>query len=116
MTVSVLFAVGRLLFVVPFVLLGVDRVLDDGSSPGARVWAAGGLVGAAAVALGAWGDVAALVVGLATVGIGVQEDGDDRLRLVGLLGGALCIAALYAAVGAALDLTLTDPVLDLDLR
>ena len=31
-------------------------------------------------------------------------------------GGALVVAALYIAVGSALDLVLTDPILDLDLR
>jgi hypothetical protein len=122
MTVSVLFLVGRFVFVVPFVLLGVDRIPDGEATAAVRAWATLGLLGAAGVALGAWGDVAALVLALAVFGAEVSDGRDEgagadaRLASVGLLGGALCVAALYAAVGAALDLTLTDPVLDLDLR
>jgi hypothetical protein len=119
MTISVLFLVGRFVFVVPFVLGGVDRLLADDERPVAKSWAALGLVGAAGVALGAWGDLAALVVAVAILGAGIADgaaDGDRRLPQVGLLGAALCVAALSLAVGSALDFTLTDPVLDLDLR
>jgi hypothetical protein len=122
MTISVLFLVGRFLFAVPFVMVAVDRIPTEGVRPADKAWAALGLLGAAGVAVGAWGDVAALVVAVAVVGSGIAERGvateDDatRMRLVGLLGGAVCIAALFIAVGTALDLTLTEPVLDLDLR
>lgn len=76
----------------------------------------------AGVVLGVYGDVAALVLALAVLGGGIAEcqapetTDDTRLRLVGLLGAAVCVAALYIAVGSALDLTITGPVLDLDLR
>jgi len=119
MTVSVLFLAGRFLFAVPFVMVGVDRLLATGASAAERLWAAVGLLGAAGVVLGVFGDVAALVVAAAVVGAGItQRPGEeaDSYRLVGLLGGAVCVAALYAAVGSALDLTITAPVLDLDLR
>jgi hypothetical protein len=122
MTVSVLFLIGRFLLAVPFVVLGVEVVGSAAAGPGRRVWALVGIVGAAGVVLGVWGDVAALVLGAAVLGGGILEcrapDTDDatRLRLVGLLGAGVVTAALYIAVGSALDLTITDPVLDLDLR
>jgi len=122
MTVSVLFLVGRFLFTVPFVMLGVDRVLAPERSTPEKAWAALGLVGAAGVVLGVYGDLAAWVLAVAVLGGGIVEcsapDADDetRLRLVGLLGGAICVMALYAAVGSAIDFTVTDPALDLDLR
>ncbi len=122
MSVSVLFLVGRFLLVVPFVLIGVDRVLGDETPTGERVWSALGVLAAAGVILGAWGDLSAFALGVAIIGLGVTEcrrpDTDDatRLRFVGLLGGAVVTAACFAAVGTALDLTITDPVLDLDLR
>jgi hypothetical protein len=122
MTVSVLFLVGRFLFAVPFVMLGVDGCLSGTATAARRVWSALGLVGAAGVVLGVYGDVAALVLAVAVLGAGVTEcqapetTDATRLRLVGLLGAAICVAALYIAVGGALDLTITDPVLDLDLR
>ena len=122
MTISVLFLVGRFLFAVPFVMLGADRLVAADARLVERWWAVVGLVGAVGVVLGVWGDVAALVVGVAVVGGGVVEcrtaEATDamRVRLVGLLGGALVVAALYIAVGSALNLVLTDPVFDLDLR
>ena len=122
MTVSVLFLVGRFLFAVPFVMRGVDGLFSDAATPARRMWSALGLVGAAGVVLGVHGDVSAFALAVVVVGVGITAgQGPDttdatRLRLVGLLGGALCVAALYIAVGAALDLTITDPVLDLDLR
>jgi hypothetical protein len=121
MTISVLFLVGRFLFAVPFVMLGTDRLVAADAPGIERWWGLLGLVGAAGVVLGVWGDIAALVVGVAVVGGGIVEcrtDATDatRVRLVGLLGGALVVAALYIAVGSALNLVLTDPVLDLDLR
>jgi hypothetical protein len=123
MTVSVLFLVGRFLFAVPFVVLGVERALARRANPGDRVWAVLGVAGAAGIVLGAWGDLAALLTGLAVLGEGIAAEGaavrpDDptRFRMIGLLGAAVCVAAVYAAVGSALDLTLTGPVLDLDLR
>jgi len=119
MTVSVLFLAGRFLFAVPFVMVGVDRLLAPRASAAERVFAAAGLLGAAGVVLGVYGDLAALALGAAVVGAGItQRPGEeaDTYRLVGLLGGAVCVAALYAAVGSALDLTVTAPVLDLDLR
>ncbi len=85
-------------------------------------WAVLGVVGAAGVVLGVYGDVAAGLVALAVLGAGIREcrlaetTDATRLRLVGLLGGAICVGALYVAVGSAIDLTITDPVLDLDLR
>lgn len=117
MTVSILFLVGRFVFAVPFVLVGVDRIVDDEAPGAAKAWAALGLLTTAAVVLGVYGDVAALALAAVIVGmtVGGAED-DERLHLVGLLGGALCIAALYAAVGSAIDFTITEPVLDLDLR
>jgi hypothetical protein len=122
MTISVLFLIGRFLFVVPFVMIGVDRVVAADARAIERWWGLVGLVGAAGVVLGVWGDIAALVLGLAVIGGGIIEwrtaDATDatRVRLIGLLGGALVVAALYIAVGSALNLVLTDPVLDLDLR
>ena len=122
MTVSVLFLVGRFLLAVPFVLLGVEVLGASEAGAGRRFWAAVGIVGAAGVVLGVWGDIAALVLGVAVIGGGVLEgrgpDVDDatRFRLVGLLGAAIVTAALYIAVGSAIDFTITDPVLDLDLR
>ena len=121
MTVSVLFLVGRFLFAVPFVMLGVDRVLAPEVGMAEKAWSALGLVGAAGVVLGVYGDLAGLVVALAVVGGGIVErrpepDEDHRIRLVGLLGAAVCIAALYVAVGSAIDFTITEPVFDLDLR
>jgi hypothetical protein len=122
MTISVLFLVGRFLFAVPFVMLGVDRLVAVDARLVERWWGLVGLVGAVGVVLGVWGDVAALVVGVAVVGGGIIEGRTaettdaTRVRLVGLLGGALVVAALYIAVGSALNLVLTDPVLDLDLR
>jgi hypothetical protein len=122
MTVSVLFLVGRFLLAVPFVLLGVEVLGSSDAGAGRRFWAAVGIVGAAGVVLGVWGDVAALVLGVAVIGGGVLEgrgpDVDDAtgFGLVGLLGAAIVTAALYIAVGAAIDFTITDPVLDLDLR
>ena len=80
------------------------------------------MAGAAGVILGAWGDVAALVLAAAVVGGGTtglrgpESDDEGRLLLIGLFGAAIVTAALYIAVGAALDLTLTGPVFDLDLR
>jgi hypothetical protein len=121
MTVSLLFVAGRLLFAMPIVIWAVDRVLDDATTAAVKVWAVLALGGASAVVLGLWGDVAALGLAAALVGMGVVDDREDagadrRILLVGLVGGALCVAALYAAVGTAIDLTITDPVLDLDLR
>lgn len=122
MTISVLFLLGRFLLAVPFVLLGVEVLGASDAGPGRRIWAAVGIVGAAGVVLGVWGDMAALVLGVAVIGGAVLEcrgpDIDDatRFRLVGLLGAAIVTAALYSAVGVAIDLTITDPVLDLDLR
>lgn len=122
MTISVLFLVGRFLLAVPFVLLGVEVLGASGTGAGRRFWGVVGIVGAAGVVLGVWGDVAALVLGVAVIGGGILElrepDTDDaaRFRLIGLLGAAIVTAALYIAVGSAIDLTITDPVLDLDLR
>jgi hypothetical protein len=122
MTISVLFLIGRFLLAVPFVLIGVDRLSSADAGPAQRWWGLVALVGAAGVVLGAWGDAAALVLGAAVVGGGFTElrgpDADDatRLLLVGLLGASIVAAALFIAVGSALDLTLTDPVFDLDLR
>ncbi len=119
MTISILFLVGRFLLAVPFVLLGVDRLLDRAAAPAERAWAVLGLVGATGLVLGVAGDVAGLVVAVAVVGAAITgrpDDEADTYRQVGLLGAALCAAALYVAVGSALDLTVTDPVLDLDLR
>ena len=122
MTVSVLFLLGRFLLAVPFVMVGMDRALSDQAPRGERLWSAVGVLAAAGVVLGVYGDAAALVLGVATVGIGViecQRPGTDdatRLRFVGLLGAAIATAACVAAVGTAIDLTFTDPLLDLDLR
>ena len=121
MTISVLFLAGRLLLAVPFVLLGVERLVAPDAEGAERLWGLLGLVGAAGVVLGAWGDAAALVLGVAVVGTGFADVSEDAgapasLRLVGLLGAAVVTGALYIAVGHALDLTLTDPVFDLDLR
>lgn len=122
MSISVLFLVGRFLLAVPFVLLGVEGLGASDVGAGRRFWAGVGIVGAAGVVLGVWGDIAALVLGLAVIGGGILEgrspEADDatRFRRVGLLGAAVVTAALYIAVGAAIDFTITDPVLDLDLR
>jgi hypothetical protein len=121
MTVSLLFVAGRLLFAVPIVVWAVDRALDDAATVAAKLWAALTLAAASAVVLGLWGDVAALALAVALIGSGVVDDREDdladrRILLVGLVGGALCVAALYAAVGIAIDWTITEPVLDLDLR
>jgi hypothetical protein len=122
MSISVLFLIGRFLLVVPFVLLGVEVLGASAVGAGRRVWGAVGIVGAAGVVLGVWGDIAALVLGVAVIGGGILEcrgpDADDatRFRLVGLLGAAMVTTALYIAVGAAIDFTITGPVLDLDLR
>ena len=122
MTISVLFLVGRFLFAVPFVMLGIDRVLGPEASTASKAWSAVAFVGAAGVVLGVYGDVAGFVLALAGLGGGIVEatvpDAGDatRFRLVGLLGAAVCVAALYIAVGAAIDFTITEPVLDLDLR
>ena len=121
MTVSLLFVAGRLLFAVPIVVWAVDRLLDDVATAAAKVWAVLALVSASAVVLGLWGDVAAFALAVALIGSGVVDDREDdrtdrRVLLVGLVGGALCVAALYAAVGTANDFTITEPVLDLDLR
>ncbi len=122
MTISVLFLVGRFLLAVPFVLLGIDRMVSAEARPAQRWWGLVALAGAAGVILGAWGDVAALVLAAAVVGGGTtglrgpESDDEARLLLIGLFGAAIVTAALYIAVGAALDLTLTGPVFDLDLR
>ncbi len=122
MSISVLFLVGRFLLVVPFLLLGVEVLGSSDAGPGRKVWALVGIVGAAGVVLGVWGDIAALVLGVAVIGGGILEcrapDTDDatRFRLIGLLGAAIVTASLYIAVGTAIDFTITDPVLDLDLR
>ena len=110
MTISVLFLVGRFLFAVPFVMLGVDRLAGwptPAWSSGGGAWSAWS--GPPGVVLGVWGDIAALVMGVAVVGGGIVEcrtaEATDatRVRLVGLLGGALVVAALYIAVGSALE-------------
>jgi hypothetical protein len=121
MTISVLFLIGRFLFAVPFVMLGMDRLLAADARGIERWWGLVGIVGAAGVVLGVWGDIAALVIGVSVVGGGIVEcrvDATDatRVRLVALFGAALVTAAVYIAVGSALNLVLTDPVLDLDLR
>jgi hypothetical protein len=117
MTVSALFLAGRFLLAVPFVVIGVDAVQGDEVDGASRVWAVLATLAAAAVVLGLWGDVAAFALAATIAGLGVAERRlDRRALLVGLLGGALCVAALYAAVGDAIDFTITDPVLDLDLR
>ena len=118
MSVSLLFVVGRFLFAVPFVMVGTDRLLDDAATGAQKAWALLALLATVGVVLGVYGDVAALVLAVAIVGIGIADapEGDARFHLVGLLGGALCIAALYLAVGTAIDLTITEPVIDLDLR
>jgi len=122
MTISVLFLVGRFLVAVPFVLLGVEVLSASEAGAGRWFWGAVGIVGAAGVVLGVWGDIAALVLGLAVLLGGVLEsrspgtDDTTRFGLVGLLGAAIVTAALYIAVGTAIDFTITDPVLDLDLR
>jgi hypothetical protein len=122
MSVSVLFLIGRFLLVVPFVMIGVDRLLADETSVAERAWSAVGLLAAVGVVLGAWGDVAAFTLGVAAIGLAVveahppEEVDAARFRLVGLLGAAVVTAACFIAVGTALDLTVTDPVLDLDLR
>lgn len=122
MSISVLFLVGRFLLAVPFVLLGIEVLGATEVGAGRRFWAVVGIVGAAGVVLGVWGDIAALVLGVAVIGGGILEgrgpEADDatRFRLLGLVGAAVVTAALYIAVGAALDFTITDPVLDLDLR
>jgi len=122
MSISVLFLVGRFLLAVPFVLLGVEVLGTSDARAGRRLWGVVGIIGAAGVVLGVWGDIAALVLGVAVIGGGIlggrDPDVDDaaRVRLVGLLGAAIVTAALYIAVGAAIDFTITDPVLDLDLR
>lgn len=120
MTISVLFLVGRFLFAVPFVMVGVDRLQGPGSTSGERVWGAVGVLGAAGVVLGLWGDAAALVLAIQVVGMGLAGRGtkDDELVVtaIGLVGGALVVAAVYAGLGDALDLTITDPLVRLDLR
>jgi hypothetical protein len=122
MSISVLFLAGRFLLAVPFVLLGVEVLGASDVGAGRRLWGVVGSVGAAGVVLGVWGDIAALVLAVADIGGGVLEgrgpdvDDDTRFRLVGLLGAAIVTAALYIAVGTAIDFTITDPVLDLDLR
>jgi hypothetical protein len=122
MTISVLFLVGRFLLAVPFVVLGVEVLGSSDPGAGRRFWAVVGIVGAAGVVLGVWGDIAALVLAVAVIGGGVLEcrgpDVDDATcsRQLGLLGAAVVTAALYIAVGTAIDFTITDPVLDLDLR
>ena len=119
MTVSVLFLVGRFLFAVPFVLAGVDRLLAGAAPPASRAWSALGLVGAAGVVLGVYGDVAAAVLAVAAVAgvLGQEPRQEGELeRSIGLVGAALCVAALFVAAGSALDLTITGPVIDLDLR
>jgi len=122
MSISVLFLVGRFLLAVPFVVLGIEVLGASDVGAGRRFWGVVGIVGAAGVVLGVWGDIAALVLGLAVLVGGILEcrepDTDDttRFRLVGLLGAAIVTAALYIAVGTAIDFTITDPVLDLDLR
>ena len=117
MTVSALFLAGRFVLAVPLVVIAVDGLADDETTPATRAWSVLALLAAAAVVLGLWGDVAALGLAAAIAGLGVVERRlDRRALLVGLLGGAVCVAALYAAVGSAIDFTITDPVLDLDLR
>ena len=118
MSVSVLFVVGRFLFAVPFVMIGTDRLLDDGATGAQKAWALLAMLATVGVVLGVYGDVAALVLAVAIIGIGIADapEDDARFQLVGLLGGAICIAALYLAVGTAIDWTITDPLIDLDLR
>lgn len=118
MTVSVLFLVGRFLLAVPFVLLGVEG-LTRGSAA-RRVGHLVGVLAAGAVVLGWWGDLAAVVLGAQVLVLRVlapAEPGPEaRLTGVGLLGACVVTAACFAAVGAALDWTLTGPLWDLDLR
>jgi len=116
MTVSLTFLVARFLLVVPFVLIGADRLRTPG---GRRVWAALGLVGAASVTVGLWGDLGALLLALVALGWALSDPrfSEERLLLaVGLAGGAIAVFAVYAAVGEAIDLTATDPAVVLDLR
>lgn len=116
MTVSLLFLAGRIVLAVPIVLYGVDRIVDDRAPGGDRLWAALAVVGTAGVVVGVWGDAAALVLGVAALGAAVAGRADERMAAVGLLGAAVVVAALYTAVGTALDWTVTGPVFDLDLR
>jgi hypothetical protein len=116
---SLAFLVGRFLFCVPFVMVGANDVVDPGPDPRRRGLGALGVIGAAMVILGAWGDVGALVLvvqALLTTLAGRREGLIWALDGLGLVGGALVVFAVYAGVGHALDYTVTDPWISLDLR
>jgi putative oxidoreductase len=120
-SVSVAFVVGRFLLVVPVVLLGTSDALDAEATPGARLVAAAGVLAAAGVVLGVWGDLAALVLAAQVLLVGLAPrpgvpQTEALLTAIGLAGGALVVFAVYAGVGEALNLTITDPVITLDLR
>ena len=119
---DLLFAVGRVVFVIPFLIIGGDRIVagdDAGRYPdtptAGLVWIAGAL----SVGLGVFGDVGAVVLGvqlLAVAAIGHQDHDDleRTLPLLSLVGAALTVATVYAVLGEGLDYTLTDQLVSID--
>jgi hypothetical protein len=116
MSMSVAFLVGRFLLAVPVVVLGLSDAREPDSSGATKVAALLGVLGAAGVVLGVWGDVAALVMAAGVVGTTMGRGTEAVLSGIGLAGGAVVVFAVYAGVGDALDLTFTDQVISLDLR
>ena len=125
MTVSTLFLVGRFLFAVPFVMLGVDRLLatgadgvaEKGTGPSSVSWAppAWSSASAATSPPGSRRPRCARRRGSASAA-SPRPPMPRACAWSASSAGRSAFGALYVAVGSAIDLTITDPVLDLDLR
>lgn len=138
---EILFLLGRILFVILFLSSGVGHLMQPGGMtgyaaskgvPAARlaVLASGAVmtVGGLMVLLGLWPDIGFLLLFLFLVPTAVlmhafwkERDPDTRQQEMihfnkdlALAGASLMLFALTAYVGADLDLTLTDPAVDLD--
>lgn len=135
---DVVVLVGRILFVLLFLMSGIDHLTAAEAMtgyakfkkvplPGLSVVVSGilMLVGSLSVLLGVWGDLGALVLAVATLPIPFfmhafwKETGEARMneqvqfnKTVSLIGGAILVFALFALVPD-LGLTITGPLFDL---
>jgi putative oxidoreductase len=134
--VDVVFLIGRILFVVPFVLSGltihfsrqgVDAARGYGApAPQLMVPLSGGVIVVAglSVALGIWGDLAALVLAAFALAIlpimhafWKEEDAMTQqgqivnfIKNVSMAGGALAIFYAYNQLQGEAGLSITDPL------
>jgi putative oxidoreductase len=135
---DVIFLVGRILFVLIFIISGATIHFSRQGIEYARAYNAPApeilvpLSGAVAIAggilvmLGIWGDLGALLIAGFLIGITPamhafwrEEEEQQRqaqlfnfLKNVGLLGGALVIFYLYNQLQGEAGLSITDPILD----